>query len=429
MELVVDLHIHSHYSRATSRDATLEGLYRWGKIKGISIIGTGDFTHPAWFAELSDKLEPAEPGLFRLKDSIAATIDLELPESVRGNIIRFILTVEISTIYKKNGSVRKLHNLIVAPSFASVAKINERLEKIGNLKADGRPILGLDSKKLLQISLDTDERNLFIPAHIWTPWFAMFGSKSGFNSIGEAFDELAPEIKAVETGLSSDPYMNWRVDELQRVTLISNSDAHSPQKLGREATVVKSALDYDDIIGAIKTNDKRLIGTIEFFPQEGKYHYDGHRTCNIRFTPQETREHNGLCPRCKKPLTIGVDFRVGELANHPEEYRPKNHKRVEYIIPLVEIIAEMKGKGSASQTVRETYFNVISRLGNEFQVLRASSLAEIVAAGFPELAYAIDLMRKEKIHISPGYDGVFGVIKIFKSTQERQNLVGQYGLF
>lgn len=348
---------------------------------------------------------------------------------MRGNIIRFILTVEISTIYKKNGSVRKLHNLIVAPSFASVAKINERLEKIGNLKADGRPILGLDSKKLLQISLDTDERNLFIPAHIWTPWFAMFGSKSGFNSIGEAFDELAPEIKAVETGLSSDPYMNWRVDELQRVTLISNSDAHSPQKLGREATVVKSALDYDDIIGAIKTNDKRLIGTIEFFPQEGKYHYDGHRTCNIRFTPQETREHNGLCPRCKKPLTIGVDFRVGELANHPEEYRPKNHKRVEYIIPLVEIIAEMKGKGSASQTVRETYFNVISRLGNEFQVLRASSLAEIVAAGFPELAYAIDLMRKEKIHISPGYDGVFGVIKIFKSTQERQNLVGQYGLF
>lgn len=429
MELIVDLHVHSHYSRATSKDSTLEGLYKWGKIKGIAVIGTGDFTHPGWFAELQEKLEPAEQGLFTLKKEIADKIDAELPESVRGNLIRFVLTVEISNIYSKGGKVRKLHNLIVAPSFESVAAINARLNKIGNLKADGRPILGLDSKDLLKISLETDKDNLFIPAHIWTPWFAMFGSKSGFDSIEEAFEELAPEIKAVETGLSSDPFMNWRLKQLQKVTIVSNSDAHSPPKLGREATVVNCKLEYDDIISALKTNDKRMVGTIEFFPQEGKYHFDGHKACDIRFTPEETKKHNGICPKCHKPLTVGVDFRVNEIADHPESYKPPRHKRVEYIIPLPEIIAEMKGVSTASKVTGEEYRKVIYTLGHEFEILRNIPLEEIKKSGFSDLAYAVDLMRKKEIHIEPGYDGVYGVIKIFKNDEDRKKARGQMGLF
>ena len=307
MELIVDLHIHSRYSRATSKDSNLEGLYRWGKIKGINIIGTGDFTHPAWFAEIQEKLEPAEPGLFKLRQDLAIAIDKTLPASIRKNLIRFALTVEISNIYSKNEKVRKLHNLVIMPSVKAVSQFNSALERIGNLKADGRPILGLDSKQLLTLTLDTDPSALFVPAHIWTPWFSMFGSKSGFNSIDEAFEELAPEIKAIETGLSSDPFMNWRIAELQKVTIISNSDAHSPQKLGREATILQSQVDYHDIINGIKTNDRRIVGTIEFFPQEGKYHYDGHRACNIRFSPKQTKNHQGLCPVCHQSLTVGVD--------------------------------------------------------------------------------------------------------------------------
>ncbi|HLZ14527.1 MAG TPA: endonuclease Q family protein, partial [Candidatus Saccharimonadales bacterium] len=345
-ELIVDLHIHSHYSRATSKNCNLEGLYRWGKLKGITIIGTGDFTHPAWFAELHEKLEPAEPGLFKLKDDLAEPIDKSLPPSVRGQMIRFVPSVEIATIYKKGERVRKLHQLIIMPSLQSVAELNARLERIGNLKADGRPILGLDSKELLRHALETDQRALYIPAHIWTPWFGMFGSKSGFDSIQEAYEELAPEIHAIETGLSSDPGMNWRVANLDGITVTSHSDAHSPQKLGREATVVQSALSYDDIVGAIKTNDARLVGTIEFFPEEGKYHYDGHRACNVRFTPAETKAHRGMCPVCGKPLVVGVENRLDSLATRPENYAPKNPKRVEYIIPLAEILAELAGAKS-----------------------------------------------------------------------------------
>ncbi|HEX7963923.1 MAG TPA: endonuclease Q family protein, partial [Candidatus Saccharimonadales bacterium] len=370
-ELIVDLHVHSHFSRATSKDSTLEGLYRWGKLKGITVIGTGDFTHPGWFAELRDKLEPAEPGLFKLKGDIAAEIDKRLPPDVRTQAIRFVPTVEIATIYKKGERVRKLHQLIVMPSFEGVSELSARLERIGNLKADGRPILGLDSKELLRHALEADARALYIPAHIWTPWFGMFGSKSGFDSIQEAYEELAPEIRAIETGLSSDPGMNWRVENLDGLAVTSNSDAHSPGKLGREATVVASKMSYDDIIGAIKTNDKRLVGTIEFFPEEGKYHYDGHRACGVRFTPAETREHQGICPVCGKPLVVGVENRLETLAARPPEFTPKNTKRVEYIIPLAEILAELHGAKSVSgKAVAEEYHNVIDRLGNEFAVLR-----------------------------------------------------------
>ncbi|HSW37809.1 MAG TPA: endonuclease Q family protein [Candidatus Saccharimonadales bacterium] len=420
MELVVDLHVHSRYSRATSKDCTLAGLYKWGKIKGINIIGTGDFTHPAWFAELREQLEPADPGLFKLKDEIAKQIDKEVPASCRDNLIRFVPSVEIACIYSKAGRVRKLHNLLVAPSLESVAKINDRLSRIGNLKADGRPILGLDSKELLKITLESDPTALFIPAHIWTPWFGMFGSRSGFDSLEEAFEELAGEIKIIETGLSSDPAMNRRVSQLDGVTVTSNSDAHSPQKLGREASVVNCQVSYADIAGAFKTNDERFVGTIEFFPEEGKYHYDGHRACGVRFTPAETRGHKGICPVCGKPLTVGVDYRVEELADRPGEPKASAGKQVEYIIPLAEIIAEIKNvKSVSSAAVTRLYHEVINRLGDEFSVLRSVPIETIRAAGFSELASAITKMRGGDVLLDPGYDGVYGTIKVLKNKQEQ----------
>lgn len=414
MRLLVDLHLHSHYSRATSKDANLEGIYKWGKIKGINIIGTGDFTHPAWLAELQEKLEPAEPGLYKLKNTYAEEIEKTLPSSVKNNILRFVLTVEISNIYSKKEKVRKLHNLIIAPSFETVINLNSQLAHIGNLTSDGRPILGLDSKELLQLTLNTDPNNLFVPAHIWTPWFGMFGSKSGFDSIEETFEELTPYIKAIETGLSSDPFMNWRLTQLQNISIISNSDAHSPQKLGREATIIDAELSYQDIIEAIKTNDKRLIGTIEFFPEEGKYHLDGHRACKIRFTPSETKQHSGICPVCKRRLTVGVDYRVEELANHNHDFKPKNHKLVEYIIPLPETIAEfVKTKSTTSKKVVTEYNKVIAALGTEFDILRNIPIDEIKSHGFELLATAIQKMRDKDLYIDPGYDGIYGTIKIF----------------
>lgn len=430
-ELIVDLHIHSHYSRATSKNADLAGLYYWGKLKGINIIGTGDFTHPEWFAELRENLEPAEQGLFRLKSELAEQIDKTLPETVRGNIIRFIPTVEIACIYSKGGKVRKLHQLLIAPSFATVSEINARLERIGNLKADGRPILGLDSKELLRHTLEADSNAFYIPAHIWTPWFGMFGSKSGFDSIEEAYEELAPEIRAIETGLSSDPAMNRRVKNLDGISMTSNSDAHSPQKLGREATVVKANLTYDSIIGALRTNDDRLVGTIEFFPEEGKYHYDGHRACNVRFTPEETRAHDGICPVCSKPVVVGVDYRISELADEQRAhgYEPQDDKRVEYIIPLPEILAELHGTKSVSSVkVVADYERAYRCLGDEFAILRTVPIDQIDDAGFPALALAIERMRRREVVLDPGFDGVFGVIRVFRDNAERLETMNQLSL-
>lgn len=428
-ELIVDLHVHSRYSRATSKNCDLEGLYRWGKLKGITIIGTGDFTHPDWFAELRDKLEPAEGGLYRLKSEFADEIDKSLPVTVRGNIIRFVPTVEIAAIYSKGGKVRKLHQLIVAPDFKSVSEINARLERIGNLKADGRPILGIDSKDLLKLSLEAAPESFYIPAHIWTPWFGMFGSKSGFDSIEEAYEELAPHIRAIETGLSSDPGMNWRVKDLDGLAITSNSDAHSPQKLGREATVVNAELRYDDIIGAYKTNDERLVGTIEFFPQEGKYHADGHRTCGVRFTPEETKAHNGICPICGKPLVVGVDYRVSELAKRPIDYLPPRPKQVEYIIPLPEIIAELKDVKSVNgKAVVDECEKLYAALGDEFNILRKLPVEQIRAVS-PQLGLAIERLRSRDVVLEPGYDGVFGTIKVFKDSADRHESLNQLSLF
>jgi len=413
-ELIVDLHVHSHYSRATSKYSNLEGLYYWGKLKGINIIGTGDFTHPDWFLELQEKLVPAEGGLFQLRSDIAKEIDVQLPESVRDSILRFIPAVEISTIYRKNGMVRKLHQLVVAPDFNTVQNINARLGQIGNLKADGRPILGLDVKELLRITLEASPDTLFIPAHIWTPWFGMFGSKSGFDSLEEAFEELAPHIHAIETGLSSDPAMNLQVADLNNVAITSHSDAHSPQKLGREATVVNATLSYKDIIGAFKTNDQRLVGTIEFFPQEGKYYADGHRTCGVRFTPEQTKVHGGICPVCNKPLTVGVNYRIAELAS-PSPHLQNNPKVTEYIIPLPEIIAELKNvKSISSKAVTEECQRLYAALGSEFAILRKIPPSHIHEQGFAALALAIEHIRIGRVAIEPGYDGVYGTIKLFQ---------------
>ncbi|HEU4914849.1 MAG TPA: endonuclease Q family protein [Candidatus Saccharimonadales bacterium] len=425
MELIVDLHVHSHYSRATSKDCTIEGLYRWGKIKGINIIGTGDFTHPGWLAEIQEKLEPTEGGLYQLKDDIARIIDASLPQSVRNNLIRFIPTVEIATIYSKGGKVRKLHQLVVMPGFTGVSELNARLDKIGNLKADGRPILGLDSKELLRHALESDPEALYIPAHIWTPWFGMFGSKSGFDSIQEAFEELAPEIRAIETGLSSDPAMNRGVSNLDGVTITSHSDAHSPQKLGREATIIEAKPTYDDIIEAIKSNDKRVRGTIEFFPEEGKYHSDGHRACGIRFDPGQTREHGGICPACHKPLVVGVQYRVGELTDTADAIHPK---QVEYIVPLPEVLAELHGvKSVTSKAVISEYMNIIAKLGSEFDVLRKIKL-DAVKDHSALIGMAIERIRSGQVHKEPGYDGVFGTIRVFKNAQDRAAMTLQISL-
>lgn len=426
--MIVDLHIHSHYSRATSPLMNISSLYTWGKIKGIDVIGTGDFTHPAWFAELKEKLEPAEPGLFKLKTKYQKKEDSRLPSLYNKKNMRFLLTVEISNIYKRGGKVRKLHNLVIAPSMDVVQKINRKLGQIGNLKADGRPILGMDSKDLLKVTLDADPDAFFIPAHIWTPWFAMFGSKSGFDSLEDAFGDLASEIKAIETGLSSDPFMNWRVGNLDGLTLVSNSDAHSPSKLGREANVINAELSYKDILSAVKSNDERFVGTIEFFPQEGKYHHDGHKKCGISMAPSKTRKLKGICPKCKKPLVLGVFYRVSELSDKDVNFRPKNHKSVEYIIPLEEIIAETVGvKSTKSKKVQEIYTKIYNQIGDEFSVLRNIDTKEISALGYPLVAKAVEKLRAGDVFIKPGYDGVYGTVQIF-TPEEKDKLSGQMKL-
>src|SRR3989344_4849765 len=318
MRAVFDLELHSKYARAVSKDMVPENMAEWAVKKGIDVLGTGDFTHPAWFKELKEKLEPAEPGLFKLK---------RLPQTefgARAKDARFLLQGEISCIYSKKGRVRRVHQLVYAPSFEVVEKINNKLNWIGNLKADGRPMLGLDSKKLLEIMLEASPEAYLIPAHAWTPWFGIFGSKSGFDSLEECFDELTPRVFAIETGLSSDPPMNWRVPFLYERAIVSGSDAHSLTRLGREATILKAELSYAGIFDALRARDERLAGTIEFFPEEGKYHYDGHRLCQVSFGPEETKQRRGLCSACGKPVTIGVMSRVARLAapDRPIGWKP-----------------------------------------------------------------------------------------------------------
>jgi len=390
----------------------LENLDKWAKIKGINVLGTGDFTHPKWFKSIKDELAPAEPGFFKLKKGDSGT--------------RFILTSEISCIYKKHNKVRKVHIIICAPSITAVKGINLKLDKIGNLKADGRPILGLDAKELAKIVLDVDKNCLIIPAHIWTPWFSVFGSKSGFDSLEECFDEYTKYIYVVETGLSSDPKMNWRLSQLDKVNLVSNSDAHSLPKLGREANVFDTDFSYVGITEALKNKTgKKFLYTIEFFPEEGKYHNDGHRLCNLSLTPQESKKYKNICPKCAKPLVIGVLNRVEELADRPEGFIPKNAVPFKSLVPLGEIIAESIGVSAASKEISEYYNNLIKNLGSEFKILLESSEKELAESSLPEIAQGIIKMREGNVSIEPGYDGVYGKIKIFPDRIAKKGGVNQ----
>jgi len=460
MKFIADFHIHSKYSRATSKDMVLEELDRWADDKGILVMGTGDFTHPVWINEIKTKLEPAEAGLYKLKK------ELKLP-TIKGTFsdTRFILTAEISGIYSRGGKTRRVHNIIFAPSIEVVEKINSALSAIGNIKSDGRPILGLDSEKLAEIVFNIDENILIVPSHAWTPWFSIFGSMSGFDSIEECFGKYANKIFAIETGLSSDPAMNWRLSKLDKIALISNSDSHSLQKIGREANILDTELSYAGIIEAIKDGipasrkkaeqnaelrgnfgvsqresssiqrSSAFIATLEFFPEEGKYHYDGHRVCKVVFSPEETKKHKGICPVCKRPLTVGVVYRVEQLADKKPEIINKGNyhyfdNRVPYynLVSLDEIIAEAFGVGTASKKVKEAYVDLIKKFGSELKILLDVEEGDLKGKTDLRIAEGIKKMREGKVEIRPGYDGEYGVIKIF-SDKEREEIESQQALF
>jgi len=415
MKFIADFHLHSKYSRATSYQMDLEKLDEWTKVKGIKVLGTGDFTHPEWFKNLKEKLEPAEPGLFKLKDTDSQT--------------RFILTTEISCVYPKKGRLRKIHIIIFAPSFEIVEKINSHLQIFGNLSADGRPTLGLDAKELAKIVLNISGDCLIVPGHCLTPWFGIFGSKSGFDSIEECFEDYSKYIFALETGLSASPDMIWRIPDGGKVNLISNSDAHSAPHVGREANVFDTEIGYKSIIEVIKAkNPQKFLYTIEFYPQEGKYHYDGHRLCGISLSPAESKKYNNICPNCGRPLTIGVLNRVEQLADRPEGFKPENAIPFKSLVPLEEIIADAIGQGTGTIEVDKEYKNLIEKFGNEFLVLIDVPRKELEAVTLPEIAEGIIRVREEKVFIEPGYDGVYGKIRIF-SKGEQKTLSRQGTLF
>ncbi len=422
MAFYADLHIHSKYSRATSKNCDLKHLAYWARKKGITVIGTGDFTHPVWQAELKEQLVPAEPGLFRLRPDLEKEVAQMLPQACQGTT-RFMLSVEISTIYKKGDKTRKIHHLLYAPNFSAVDRMTEQLSRIGNVKSDGRPILGLDSRHLLEITLESDPGSYLVPAHIWTPWFAALGSKSGFDAIDECYADLAPHIFAVETGLSSDPEMNWRVSSLDRFRLVSNSDAHSPEKLGREACVFDTELDYFSIRRALETG-QGYQGTIEFFPEEGKYHLDGHRNCQIRLLPHQTKQLEGRCPACGKPLTVGVMHRVDDLADREDDTQPETAGAVQSLVPLPEMLSEILHVGPKSKKVGQHYEGLLNQLGPELQLINDMPLEDIRNSGDTLIAEAISRLRKQEVIREAGYDGVYGTIRLFREEELRQKTSG-----
>ena len=417
---IADLHIHSKYSRATSRDLDLPHLDLWARRKGIALVATGDFTHPAWREEMENALEPAEEGLYTLKP------DLRLPCEVQGEAPRFVISGEISSIYKKNGKTRKVHSVILLPDLASAQALSQRLEAIGNIHSDGRPILGLDCRDLLEIALDACPSAVFIPAHIWTPHFSLLGAFSGFDSLEECFGDLSGEIHAVETGLSSDPPMNWRVPDLDGLTLVSNSDAHSPAKLGREANLLDCALSYPAMAHAIQTGEG-FCGTLEFYPEEGKYHLDGHRNCGVCLEPSEARKLGDVCPVCGRRLTIGVLHRVEALALRPEGARPEGAKPFESLVPLPELLSASLGAGAASRRVQEAYFSLLRALGDEMYILREADPMDIErVAGFAA-AEGVRRLRAGRVRRKGGFDGEYGEISLFEPG-ELAMLEGQMAL-
>ncbi|GAA2511748.1 UvrD-helicase domain-containing protein [Pilimelia columellifera] len=427
---VADLHIHSSYSRACSRELTLPNLAWWARRKGISLLGTGDFTHPAWYDHLRETLIPAEPGLYRLRPQEQADVDQRLPPSLSARsetddpATRFMLQVEISTIYKRDDRTRKVHHLVYLPDLGAAARFNQALGRIGNLGSDGRPILGLDSRDLLEIVLTASPDGYLVPAHIWTPWFSALGSKSGFDAIADCYADLAGHIFAVETGLSSDPEMNWRVSSLDRYQLVSNSDAHSPPALGREATQFTAPMDYHAIREALRTGEG-LHGTIEFFPEEGKYHADGHRACGVSWSPEQTRQAGGCCPECGKPLTVGVLSRVEALADRPTGQPRPNVRPVTYLTPLAEILGEINQVGARSKTVAGRLRHLVAEIGPELTILTAAPVERIARVGGERLGEAIGRLRRGEVQRVPGFDGEYGSITLFRPDELRKASAGQ----
>jgi uncharacterized protein (TIGR00375 family) len=410
MRIIADLHLHSKFSRATSREMDVETLARWCGLKGITVVGTGDFTHPVWLRELRAKLRPNGRGLFTSGSQ------------------HFMLTSEVSNIYPQGGRLRKIHNILLAPSFEVVDRVNAVLGRFGSLMADGRPTLSLPSDKLVEYVMEVSPECMVIPAHVWTPWFSLYGSNSGFDSLRECFGNQAHHIHAVETGLSSDPPMNWRIEELDAVMLVSNSDAHSPAKLGREANVFECEFDYAEILGILRRRDRsKFLFTIEFFPEEGKYHFDGHRACNQRLSPRETRAARGRCPVCGKPLTVGVMSRVEALASREDEAAASGRVPFRHLIPLEEIIAEALGAQPGTGGVREEYLAMTSALGSEFAILMDVPLEEVARHTRPRVVEGLRRVRDGRVRIRPGYDGVFGEISIFgsDSTEPQENMEKQ----
>jgi len=401
MRVVADLHVHSKYSRATSRDMDVPGIAKWAKVKGIDLVGTGDFTHPQYLQELKRYLKPLGNGLFEFEG------------------VRFILSAEVSNIFQHNG-LKKTHHVILAPGFEEAEQLNSVLSKWGNLEADGRPTFGSRSaSELVELIMEISKDFFIIPAHVWTPWFSLFGANSGFDSVKECYGDMEKHIHALETGLSSDPAMNWRLSSLDKYSLVSNSDAHSPAKLGREANVFElDEVSYRELIDVLKTKDqKKFLLTYEFYPEEGKYHFDGHRSCGIRFSPEESKKHNDICPVCRKPLTVGVMHRVDELADRPVGFVPKNTVPFENLVPLSEILSGAIGKGAGTKRVDEEYWKLIKRFGNELAALHAEKKAIEEVSG-ERIAGGIVRMREGKIRVIPGYDGVYGVVDIFGEKKD-----------
>ena len=408
MKTIADLHIHSRFSMATSKEGTPENLDFWARKKGISLIGTGDFTHPVWREELKERLVTEGNGLYHLRDEYVKEESRKFP----GEGTHFVVSGEISSIYKKNGKTRKVHNVILLPSLEAADAMAQRLEKIGNIHSDGRPILGLDSHDLLEMMLDVCPEGILIPAHIWTPHFSVLGAKSGFDSVEECFEELTPYVHALETGLSSDPAMNWRISKLDRYQLVSNSDAHSPSKLGREANLLDIDCSYEGLYRAIQTGEG-LEGTVEFFPEEGKYHFDGHRKCGVSLSPVEAERLGGICPVCGKKLTMGVDHRVEQLADRAEGFVKKDGKKYESLVPLPEVISACMGYSTASKKVQGCFEQMLQTLGTEFDILRNVPAEDIKTCAGERLAEGIENVRTGKVKRIPGYDGEYGKIQLF----------------
>ena len=408
MKKIADLHIHSRFSMATSREGTPENLDFWARKKGISLIGTGDFTHPVWREELKERLVTEGNGLYRLRDEYVKEESRKFP----GKGTRFVVSGEISSIYKKNGKTRKVHNVILLPSLEAADAMAQRLEKIGNIHSDGRPILGLDSHDLLEMMLDVCPEGILIPAHIWTPHFSVLGAKSGFDSVEECFEELTTYVYALETGLSSDPAMNWRISKLDRYQLVSNSDAHSPSKLGREANLLDIDCSYEGLYQAIQTG-KGLEGTVEFFPEEGKYHFDGHRKCGVSLSPVEAERLGGICPVCGKKLTMGVDHRVEQLADREEGFVKEDGKKYESLVPLPEVISACMGYSTASKKVQGCFEQMLQTLGTEFDILRNVPSEDIKSCAGERIAEGIENVRTGNVKRIPGYDGEYGKIQLF----------------